>query len=130
MKVLLTFLYLSSPKLIENDPILCFLTIKLLKYQLRNTLSHVCFEKMPKRWEFKHAWQALVWPHFIWRIIISIKLISWRIFFLAMYLERPVKIILFFNIRLRKFSRRGVKKAWSRKLPSCFWGKWNSLWWS
>ena len=36
--------------------ILCFLTIK---YQLSNTLSQVCFEKMPESWEFTHAWQAL-----------------------------------------------------------------------
>ena len=45
MKVLFTFLYLSSPNLIENDYFSCFLT---LKYQLSNTLSHNCFEKMPK----------------------------------------------------------------------------------
>ena len=37
-----TFLYLSSPNLIGNDQILCFLTIK---YHLSNTLSHVCFGK-------------------------------------------------------------------------------------
>ena len=37
--------------------ILCFLTIK---YQLSNTLSHVCFEKIPRSWEFTHNWHSLV----------------------------------------------------------------------
>ena len=59
MKVLFTFLYLSlsSPNLTGSDHISCCLTIK---YQLSNTLSHFCFEKMPKSLEFTHAWQALV----------------------------------------------------------------------
>ena len=35
----------------------CFLTIK---YELSsNTLSHVCFEKMPRSWEFTHNWRSL-----------------------------------------------------------------------
>ena len=34
----------------------CFLN---KKYQPRNTLSHVCFEKIPRSWEFAHAWNTL-----------------------------------------------------------------------
>ena len=47
MKVLFTFLKIlhSSPNLIENDHILCLLTIK---YQLSNTLSHVDLKKSRK----------------------------------------------------------------------------------
>ena len=54
MKVLFTFLYLRSPNLIENDHILC------IKYQPSNTLSHVCFEKMPRSWEITHALNTLL----------------------------------------------------------------------
>ena len=35
----------------------CFLTIK---YWLSNILSHFCFEKMPRSYEFTHAWNTLV----------------------------------------------------------------------
>ena len=34
----------------------CFLTIK---YELSNTLNHVCFEKMPRSWEFAHSLYSL-----------------------------------------------------------------------
>ena len=45
MKVLFTFLHLSSPNLLENNHNFVFLTIK---YELSNSLSHVCFEKIPR----------------------------------------------------------------------------------
>ena len=56
MKELFTFLHLSSPNLIENDYNFVFLAIK---YQLSNTLNHVCFEKLPRSWEFMHKWRCL-----------------------------------------------------------------------
>ena len=30
-----------------------------IKYQLSNTLKHVCFEKLPRSWEFTHYWRCL-----------------------------------------------------------------------
>ena len=58
INVLFTFLYLNSPNLINRKWPQClfFFTIK---YQLSNTLSHVWFEKMPRSWEFAHAWNNL-----------------------------------------------------------------------
>ena len=55
-KSVVYILSLSSPNFIENGHILCFLTIKC---QLINSLSHFCFEKMPRSWEFMHAWNTM-----------------------------------------------------------------------
>ena len=46
----------------------CFLTIK---YQLSNTLSHVCFEKMPTSWEFTHNWSPMTSTHAFWQMMNS-----------------------------------------------------------
>ena len=34
-------------------------TFRVINYQLSNTLSHVCFEKMPRSWEITHVWNTL-----------------------------------------------------------------------
>ena len=57
--VVYIFRYIDSSNLIENDHNFVFLTIK---YQLSNTLSHVCFEKMPRNWENAHRCRALTLP--------------------------------------------------------------------
>ena len=41
----------------EITSIWCFLAIKC---QLSNTLKHVCFDKMPKNWEFAHEIHSLI----------------------------------------------------------------------
>ena len=50
------FLHLNSQNLIENDHNLVFLAVK---YQLSNTLKHICFEKMPRNWDSAQKLNAL-----------------------------------------------------------------------
>ena len=47
------FLHLSSPNLIENDHNFVFFGYKV-------STQHVCFEKLPRSWEFMHKWRCLV----------------------------------------------------------------------
>ena len=39
-------------------PILCFLAIK---YQLRNTLKHACFKKLPRSWDSAQKLNAIIY---------------------------------------------------------------------
>ena len=53
-----------------------------MNYELSNTLSHaghVCFEKMPRTWEFTQNWSSLVLNFWIW-IWIMPDIISFSIF--------------------------------------------------